>query len=45
MPRQEAGTYTAPGEEKLKGIEPYWYSVAAFVSIAVIVLIMTQIVY
>ncbi len=42
---QEGGTYTAPGEEKLKGIEPYWYSVACFIFIAVLVLIMTQIVY
>jgi hypothetical protein len=45
MPKQEEGTYTAPGEEKLLGIEPYWYSVAVFLSLLVVCLIMTQLVY
>jgi hypothetical protein len=43
MPQQPG--YTAPGEEKLRGIEPYWWSVIIFASLAILILIMTQIVY
>jgi hypothetical protein len=32
-------SYTKPGEEKLLGIEPYWWSIVVFVALAATILI------
>jgi hypothetical protein len=45
MATHETPGFTAPGEEKLAGLEPYWWSIICFVVLIVVVLIMTQVVY
>ena len=42
---RNAPEFTARGEEKLLGLEPYWYSVIVFVSLAVLIICVRFIVY
>ena len=36
---KNAPEFTARGEEKLLGLEPYWWSIVCFVSLAAVILI------
>ena len=37
--------YTARGEEKLLGIEPYWWSIVVFASLAAVILFVRFVIY
>jgi hypothetical protein len=42
---RNAPEFTARGEEKLLGLEPYWWSIVVFASLAIVILVVRYIVY
>ena len=45
MPTGKTPQYTGKGEERLLGIEPYWWSIVVFVSLAAVILFVRYVIY